>query len=61
MVRLVIFRGAQYDAANLPAHVVPSECVPIDEWRALNRRVKTRPTMDAQPVKRAAKKKTRGS
>lgn len=42
---LVVFNGVQYDDARLPAHVDPKGCVPLDEWRTANRRVRTRPTM----------------
>ncbi len=66
---LVIFEGRQYDDDRLPSHVDPKQCVPLAEWFAANRRVRTRPQAakpavvkpatkpaDARPAKRSAKK-----
>lgn len=36
-MRLVVFKGVQYDADRLPAHVDASKAVPIDRWFAENR------------------------
>ena len=35
-MRLVICRGIQYDADNLPPHVDASTCLPADQWFAEN-------------------------
>jgi hypothetical protein len=37
MARLVVWRGSQFDADNLPPFVDASECVPAAEWFAANR------------------------
>lgn len=35
---LVVYRGAQYDAAKLPTFVDPAECVPLAEWLSAHAR-----------------------
>jgi hypothetical protein len=43
MARLVVWRGSQFDADNLPPFVDASECVPAAEWFAANRTPKPAP------------------
>jgi len=43
MARLVVWRGSQFDADNLPPFVDASECVPAAEWFAANRTPKRAP------------------
>ena len=47
MSRLVIYRGFQYDADNLPAHVDASECVDADEWFRSNAKRTAPPAEDS--------------
>lgn len=54
MARLVVWRGSQFDADNLPPFVDAAECVPIDEWFALNRVVKVADA-PSEPVEEAPK------
>jgi hypothetical protein len=53
-MRLVISKGIQYDADNLPGHVDAAECVPIDAWFALNRVAKVADA-PSEPVEEAPK------
>lgn len=58
-MRLVVFRGSQFDADNLPLSVDAAECVPLADWFAQNRQPAriTSPTLteDAVIAKRPAK------
>lgn len=49
-MRLVICDGVQYDADNLPPHVDASQCVPVDQWFAENRKTGKAATVKAEPV-----------
>jgi len=55
-MRLVIWKGSQYDATNLPPHVPARECVPAAEWFAANRRTKApvAPLTPPEPVEDSA-------
>ena len=59
-MRLVIYKGVQYDADNLPAHVDAREAVPADEWFAQNRRPQPAKA-DAEPDEKPKKRRTRSS
>ena len=56
MARLVVWRGSQFDADNLPPFVDASECVPAAEWFAANRTPKRVP---APVVEKPAPKRKR--
>jgi hypothetical protein len=60
MARLVVWRGSQFDADNLPPFVDASECVPAAEWFAANRtprRAAATPAVVAEKPKPTPKRK----
>lgn len=57
-MRLVVFRGIQYDADKLPPHVDARQAVPLERWFAENRSPR-RVVVESVSVERPKKRRTR--
>lgn len=59
-MRLVVFKGVQYDADRLPPHVDARQAVPLDQWFAENRNPR-RQVAQATPQKPKKRRARRAS